>query len=310
MIHDFHFLRPAWFFALLPLAYLFWRLWRQRTLSQAWSAVCDPHLLEHLLCRRGESRRHVAVLYLFLSSVFAILALTGPTWSRLPVPVWSVQQPVVVVLDVSDSMMVNDVSPNRLTRAKFVLHDLFSDTHTGQFGLVAFTGQPFVVSPLTEDGKTIDTLLQALTPDIMPVSGQDLSSALEQGAALVRQAGFQQGKLLVLTATPPDARANSTAKKLAGQLIDTSVMPIMADQTMSLMFQPLAKAGHGMVLPYPDTNSELTRWLQSSTHRQAFTRSEQNDVPVWRDEGRWFLIPALLFLLPVFRRGWLLRMAS
>jgi len=307
---DFHFLRPYWLIALLPLIGLFWRLWRQRALSQAWSAVCDAHLLAHLLRGQGESRRHLAVLCLFLSALFAILALSGPVWSRLPVPTWDVKQPTVVLLDLSDSMMANDVTPNRLTRAKFVLHDLFSGTHAGQFGLVVFTSQPFVVSPLTEDGKTIDALLQTLSPEIMPVSGRELSTALEQGANLIRQAGFNQGKLLVLTATPPDAKADAMAKKLSGQSIDTSVMPIMADQSMAAMFQPLAKAGRGSVLPFPDNDNELVNWLQSSNNRPQLARSEQNDVPVWRDEGRWFLLPALLFLLPVFRRGWLLRMDS
>ncbi|MGQ3891597.1 vWA domain-containing protein [Legionella sp. CNM-4043-24] len=310
MMADFHFLRPFWLLALLPLSYLFWRVWQQRSFSQAWSAVCDPHLLKHLLRGHGESRRHLAVLCLFLSGLFAIIALSGPAWVRLPVPTWNVQQPTVVLLDLSDSMLVNDVSPNRLTRARFVLHDLFTGAHAGQFGLVVYTGQPFVVSPLTEDGKTIDALLQALSPDIMPVGGQDLSSALEQGADLIHQAGFQQGKLLVLSATPPDSRANNVAKKLAAKSIDTSVMPIMADQAAAPMFQPLAKAGHGTLLTYPDTNNELARWMQSNSHRQEFTRSEQNDVAVWRDDGRWFLIPALVFLLPVFRRGWLLRVAS
>lgn len=310
MMADFHFLRPGWLFCILLLSGLFWLVWRQRSLSQAWSAVCDAHLLAHLLRGHGETRRHLAVLCLFLSGLFVIFALSGPTWSRLPVPTWQIQQPAVVILDLSDSMMAEDLTPNRLTRAKFVLHDLFTGANAGQFGLVVFTGQPFVVSPLTEDGKTIDALLQTLSPDIMPLDGQDLSAALEQGAELIRQAGFNHGKLLVLTATAADAKANAVARKLAKQSIDTSVMPVLADNETAPIFQPLAKAGQGSVLRFSDGAEQVSRWLQSSGSARQFTRMEQNDVPTWRDEGRWFLLPALLFLLPVFRRGWLLRMDS
>ncbi|KTC70246.1 hypothetical protein Lbir_1829 [Legionella birminghamensis] len=304
---DFHLLRPLWLFAFLPLIALFWRLWKQKAPFQAWAAICDPHLLSHLMKNQHAGKRHNSLLLLAGSFAFIIIALAGPVWKKLPVPAFKLLEPRVIVLDLSDAMLEDDLKPNRLMRAKFVLHDLFSRKETGQTGLVVYTGEPFVVSPLTEDAKTIDTLLDSLNPSIMPVSGQDLSAALQEAEQLIEQAGFSMGQILVLTATPPDAAALKTAGQLAGQGIDSSIMPILADSTLNPMFKPLAKAGNGILLNLNDEAASLTHWLNLAITSKQYTLSEQNEIPVWQDEGRWFLIPAMILLLPVFRRGWLQR---
>ena len=310
MIGDFHFLRPWCLLFLLPLVALLWSLWKKNPRLQSWNAVCDAHLLKHLTQSTGGSKRHGALLLLFVSGLLMCIGLAGPTWVRLPVPSYRVIQPRVLVLDMSDNMLERDVSPDRLTRAKFKLHDLFSRRDGGQFGLVVFTGEPFVVSPLTEDGNTIDSLLETLTPDIMPVGGQQLDKALKEAGSLISQAGFSTGQILVLTASPPDSAAIDMAAKLHSNGIDTSIMPIIADKTMSSVFKPLATAGHGMLLPFADTSNDLEQWLTATNDTRQLTRSELNDIPSWRDEGRWFILPALICLLPVFRRGWLQRIDS
>ncbi|MDP1604585.1 MAG: VWA domain-containing protein [Legionella sp.] len=310
MIDYFHFLRPWWFLCLIPLLFLITRLWRQNLHLHAWSAICDSHLLAPLIQNRSTTKRQSALVLFFISSLFMIISLAGPVWSRLPVPAYHQIQPRVLVLDMSDSMLVQDLTPDRLTRAKFKLHDLLSQKEGGQFGLVVYTGEPFVVSPLTDDSNTITSLFQTLTPDIMPVDGSQLDKALDQAAKLITQAGYTHGQLLVLTGTPPDSAAINAAKKFAGMRIFTSVMPIIADETLNKLFQPLAKAGGGALLPVSNTSQDLLNWLKISTNNQQFVRSQQDDMPLWRDEGRWFLWPALILLLPAFWRGWLQRVDS
>lgn len=304
MIAHYHFLRPWWLLAFLPWLLLMWQLWRKKTSSQAWSAVCDSHLLDHLL-KHTHTKRHYQMALLAVSSALMIISLAGPCWSRLPVPTWQAKDARVVVLDMSSSMMAGDLSPNRLSRALFKLQDLFKHRDAGLFALVVFTGEPFVVSPLTDDGNTIATLLQTLTPDIMPVDGLRLDSALTQAATLIANAGFASGQILVLTANPPDSPALTVAKELAAKHIDTSVLPMIADKELGSLYKPLATAGHGLLLPFSDTNEDLTQWLAASGKHAHYVRSQHDEFPIWRDEGRWFLLPALLLLLPVFRRGWL-----
>lgn len=209
----------------------------------------------------------------------------------------------------SDTMLTKDLSPDRLTRAKFKLHDLLAQKDVGQFALVVYTGEPFVVSPLTDDGQTIASLLSTLTPDIMPVTGQKLDSALIEASKLITQAGYQQGQILVLTANTPSAEAMETAKQLAGKGISSSIMPVKADTNLNPLYQRFANSGKGLLIPYSADSSDLEQWINASRNIKNFELNDEDDVPIWRDEGRWFLIPALLLLLPLFQRGWLQRVA-
>lgn len=310
MITAFHFLRPWWLLCFLPVLGLIGLLWQQKPLLQAWGAVCDSHLLAELMQTNGNSKRKMALSFLLGSALFLCISLAGPTWSRFPVPTYQHIQPRVIVLDMSEAMLATDLLPNRLTRARFKLHDLYTRKDIGQFGLVVYSGEPFVASPLTDDGKTIDELLSSLTPDIMPVEGQHLDTALKQALDLIHQAGFNQGQVLVLTAETPSVEAIATAKELATDHIQTSIMPVARDASSSGLFQQFANAGQGLVIPFSDTASDLDTWLSKTRSNQQFSINADNEIPQWRDQGRWFLIPALLLLSPVFRRGWLQRIST
>ena len=86
MISEIHFLRPLWFLALIPLLLLAWMLWRQNLTAFAWGEVCDHYLLPHLMSEKGQSKRKASLVLLFLSGLFMIISMAGPTWSRYPVP--------------------------------------------------------------------------------------------------------------------------------------------------------------------------------------------------------------------------------
>lgn len=308
MMADFHFLRPWWLLLILPLIAIAVLLWRRNPRLHAWGEVCDRHLLEHLIQSKGQGKRVVSVSFMVLSTFFMIISLSGPSWYQLPVATYKPVEPRVLVLDMSDNMMISDLTPNRLERAKFKLHDLLMHKEVGQFGLIVFTGEPFVVSPLTDDGQTISSLLSSLTPDVMPVGGQNLDMALSEAGKLINQAGYQHGQLLVLTADTPSSEAIATAKNMAQSGILSSIMPIRSEKDLNPLFQNFVTAGQGQLLKYSSDSSDLEQWLNYKSNKE-YALSQDDDVPLWRDEGRWFLIPSLLFLLPVFRRGWLQRVA-
>jgi Ca-activated chloride channel family protein len=320
MIQTFHFLRPWCLGLLIPHVLVFCQLARRNPPLKAWSAVCDAFLLTQLVHYSGQKNRYFLLSGLFISIACVIVSMAGPAWSKYPVPSYAQILPRVVVLDMSSAMLERDLAPDRLTRAKFKLHDLLGGANSkqfsrgsvaGQWGFVVFTSEPFVVSPLTEDTKTIDTLLENISPSIMPVTGYRLDLALEEAATVIHQAGLQQGQLLVLTAETPNAAAMEVATHLAQGGIITSVMPLRAkEEAHNALFKQLAVAGNGLLLPFTDNTSDLTPWLALQKGDQRFQFSAQDTIAVWRDEGRWFLIPALVFILPVFRRGWLQRVAS
>lgn len=306
----FHFLRPFWLLLILLLFILAAGLRHLRQQTMDWPAICDRPLLNYLLVDREQKQQRSSILFLFISAFFMIIALAGPTWERLPVPTYNTVQPRVILLSLADNMLDDDLKPNRLTRAKFIIHDLLVQQKSGQTGMIVYTSSAFVLAPLTEDGKTIDALLTAVQPDVVPVTGNDLAAALQQAQRLIRQAGFAGGQILVITASPPDDNAILTARKLASESIDTSVLPMIADQSLLPLFQPLAKTGAGETIAVNDAAQIIPAWLsRTSNSQQHYILNQQQLIPLWRDEGRWFLLPALLFLLPVFRRNGLQRFA-
>ena len=99
---QFHFLRPLWLLMLLPCFALILTFWRTRQRRGSWSKVIDPNLLPWLLPDDGQQRSERWPLLLLLGGwLIACLALAGPTWQKLPVPVSKNQQPLVVAVDLS-----------------------------------------------------------------------------------------------------------------------------------------------------------------------------------------------------------------
>ncbi|MDF1683703.1 MAG: VWA domain-containing protein [Legionellaceae bacterium] len=308
MTYQLHFLRPAWLIAIIPLVMLGMFMLLQKSSSRAWQTACDAHLLPHLLETHGQGPRHRALFYLLGAILCMILSLAGPSGKKLPVPVYEYLHPRVLLLDVSRENLASDLKPNRLTRAKFKLHDLFQHQDKGQFGLIAYTEEPFVVSPITHDAQTIDALIDPISPDIMPVDGNNLERALQNAAQLIQQTGAGRGDVLVLTGTVPSQTAIKTAKKLAAQHIYTSILPLTTANIKSTPFEKFAHAGHGLNIPFKNTTADLKSWLNYNPFEHSLKAKDNESMPVWRDDGRWLIIPVLLLLLIAFRRDWPLRL--
>ncbi len=158
----FHFLRPEWLWGLLPLVGLLVLLAKRGANAHVWESVCDAHLIPHVLVGTTGAKSRSPIILLGLSWTLGLVALAGPVWSQLPQPVFRAESALVIVLDVSRSMDAQDVAPSRLTRAKHKILDILQARQEGQTALVIFAGESFVVSPLTDDARTMKTLVQLL----------------------------------------------------------------------------------------------------------------------------------------------------
>ena len=124
MIEQFHFLRPAWLLALVPLAWLIWYGLHRKHRSRSWQSVVDAQLLPHLLKGRETFKSKSLLVLLSICGVLSILALAGPAWERLPRPAFNQQSALVIALDLSRSMDAGDVKPSRLARARHKVADI------------------------------------------------------------------------------------------------------------------------------------------------------------------------------------------
>ncbi len=323
----FKFLRPAWFWALLPVAGLVVALLLRRQRGASWSRVCDAHLLPHLLTD-VERKRTIWPLFLLVPAWFAaVVALAGPVWQQLPQPVFESEEARVFVLDLSRSMDATDLSPSRLARAKFKLLDLLKRSGEGQTGLVVFAGDAFVVSPLTQDANTIAAMVPALQTTIMPVQGSRADLALRKADALFEQGQAPEGEI-ILIADGVNAVAIDVAREIADRGRRVSVLALGTTQGAPIPVQVggfLKDRNGGIVIPKLDlallsevaaagdglftmmrsddsdvelltTQHEVTDWSDGEQHAELKTES-------WREEGPWLLLAILPFALLAFRRG-------
>lgn len=323
----FHFLRPWWL--LLVLAWLPLLLWRLRMARRGGSLerLADADLLSHLLVQTDRSRRWFW-LPGCLAGALATLAMAGPTWQRLPQPLYSDGAAQVVVVSLSQRMLARDVEPNRMQRIRFKVHDLLHANAGGRNGLVAYAGAAFTVAPLTTDAHALDDLLDALAPNVMPAPGDVPAKGIERGIKLLQHTGVHGGSLVLVT-DKANAAAVAVARRAHEQGIRVSVLGVgttkgtpvplthgnfLTDADGGIVMakrddaslRAVANAGGGIYVPMRHDHADikaLTGEL-SASHRAESPASDKSDQ--WRDMGPWLLLPLLLLAALSFRRGWLL----
>ena len=115
-------------------------------------------------------------LLFFLDSFFA---LAGPRWGSHYQEVSQKGVDIMILVDVSPSMLVEDVDPSRLERARREIMDFLRVVQGDRVGLVAFSGAAFIQCPLTLDYSALEMFLTMLEPDLLPVPGTDIGAAIE-----------------------------------------------------------------------------------------------------------------------------------
>ena len=231
-------MRPLWLLALLPMAWLVWRMINPPFLRSNWNNVCDPHLLPHILHQPKYSTARFAPWLIALPGSLLILAIAGPVWQQRPQPIFNTQSALVLLLDLSRSMDATDLKPNRLTHAKRKVFDILHKHQEGQISFLVFAGKPFVVTPLTHDTATISSQLSSLDTTLMPAQGSHPHLAVEKAADLLRQGGIAHGNILLVT--DEWRGSEQIARKIALQGHTLSILGVGTTQGASI---PLPDGG-------------------------------------------------------------------
>jgi Ca-activated chloride channel family protein len=329
MAEGFQLLRPWWLLALLPLLVLGGLLLRSDRDGSRWRGVVDADLLPHLLERRdrslaGWARPHWPWLP---ALALAVVALSGPTWQKLPQPTFARGDGLVIVLDLSLSMYAEDVAPSRIVRARHEISDILALRRDAPTGLVVYAGTAHAVTPLTDDTRNIDNLLAALEPGIMPTPGSDLAAALRLASELFERAGMERGSILVITDEVIDTDATADAfdarfpvsllgigtatgapipLAFAGRggarLTDAAGVPVMARVDADRLGLVASRGGGRFRMAEPST-ADTTSLLADSLRPALDARPLASTFDTWLDQGAWLLPLLLPFALAAFRRG-------
>jgi len=322
---EFHFLRPMWLWALLPLAAAALLLWRRRLASGAWRKAVDPTLLPWLVESSWRQTGRTLLASVFVAWALALLALAGPSWQQQPQPVTRSGDALIIILDLTLSMYAEDIAPSRIVRARLKIEDILAERGDGQTALVVYAADSHVVVPLTDDVRTIANLLGPLEPRIMPLFGNRPDRAVSQAKQLFLDAGVDRGRILLMTAGVHDPAALLAAVDARFPLSvlgvgteDGAPIPLKrlnrdgdlrADGQVVITrldeaaLSAIARNAGGRYARFTADSSDLERLFTAWDAAVIEASDREGELELWIDAGPWLVLLLLPLALFAFRRG-------
>jgi Ca-activated chloride channel family protein len=207
-----------------------------------------------LLARTARARGGWAPAALGLVALLAMLGLAGPRYGRKAVTTQTRALSLVFAVDISRSMLAEDVAPNRLQRSVREARRLIQDLEGDRLGLIAFAGQSYILAPLTVDGGAIQMYLDALDPDMASAGGSNLRAVLSQGSELLSATTDAADRVLVVFT---DGEAHDTLPEIVSQaeaLKDAGIRLIMVAEGGAMPTR----------IPIRDSAGTLTEYKQDA----------------------------------------------
>jgi len=166
------------FLWVIPVMVVFY-VYAFRKRDKMLALFCGKELVGELVPDFKKGRRLIKALLIMLGIMLGIFALTRPQWGFHWEEIKRVGVDVMVAIDVSESMLAEDVKPNRLERAKREVIDLIEMLEGDRIGLIAFAGTSFVQCPLTLDYGACKMFLDYIDTDLIPVPGTAIAEVIK-----------------------------------------------------------------------------------------------------------------------------------
>lgn len=285
----------------------------------------DPELLAHLMPDASKSRPVWKFCLLMVALVLLIVAAARPQFGQKEKTIKRQGIEVMVALDISNSMLAEDVAPNRLDRAKQMLSKMMDNMVDDKVGLVVFAGEAFTQLPITCDYVSAKMFLNTTSPALIQSQGTAIGAALRTAIASFGTAESEAGRAIVLITDGENHEddAVAMAKQAYERGIQVFVIGIgkpegspipmvgsndyMKDRNGQVvvsrlneeMCQQIAAAGHGVYVRCDNTNTAM-RALQNELNELATAELETTVYADYNEQYQSFVLVALLFLVIEF----------
>lgn len=339
ILNQLHFLRPWWFLALLPMLLLLYLGWQKQHQNGAWNQIIAAKFQKLLLGnneQQGPSLNQKMILALLAFVwILMIFALSGPWLKAIEIPAKKSHQGNVIVLDLSLSMMADDIQPERLQRIKYLLTDLLKQHPEYATGMVAYAGSAHTISPISEDNATLLNLLPSLDPLLMPSYGSDPLSALQLAAELLMGNQVTQGHIIWITDDLENDQIQPISEWLAKHDYSISLMTVgtqaggvvqipnyglLKDDSGQLVHPTLPLGNFKQLMQTANQQGVIFNWTQFNAAKQqidsllppfdtgATNHAQQQDKSVQHplDVGIFLLFLIIPLAALFYRRGILL----
>jgi Ca-activated chloride channel family protein len=309
----FHFLRPWWLLALIPMLLTLRLLWTANNPMGKWRKIIAPELLKAMLVKSGRSNWFNPISVGMVVVILGVVALAGPTWKQQPSPFAEDVAALVIALDVSSSMEQQDVQPSRIERARQKVQDLLLLRVGSRVGLVVYAGSAHSVIPLTNDPDVVNNFLAAIEPGMMPLKGKFPEKSLPIVDKMLGDSPVPGTLLMIGDGISPQTRSDfeqyfSTHQH---QLLILGIGSETSDGGADDGFIPLERAA---LEKLADDNSGYYQTLTLDTGDVSRLNRRVNSHLVivedgsrpWVDSGYYLIYLMALIMLLWFRRGWTL----
>ncbi len=322
----FRFESPQYLYLLLVLVALaaihYYIIYRKK---QQVKRFGDPELTRQLFLGVSRWRPEVKFWITMLALASFIVALARPQFGTRLDTRERMGIEAIIALDVSNSMLAEDVKPNRLEKAKMMVSNMVDGMRDDKIGLIVFAGQAFVQLPITSDYVSAKMFLETISPAMMSVQGTDIAEAINLSMrSFTQQEDVSRAIFVITDGEDNEARGVEAAKQAAAKGVRVYVLGIgnpggapipipgtgqyiiddegntVVSRLSEEMCREIATAGGGSYI-YVDNSSSAQKKLSEQVDRLAKAKMESQIYSEYDEQFQGFvLIGILLLLLDVF----------
>ncbi len=318
----FRFANPTYLYLLLLLVvfaalhYMGYYL-RKRNIS----AYGEPGLVSRLIRDYSVARIEVKFWLLQLALAFFILALARPQNGTKEAERDRYGIEAIVALDISNSMLAQDVHPNRLDKSKRLITNMMRQMTDDQIGMVIFAGSAFTQVPITSDFATAQMYLDQITPDLIELQGTDIARAIELSQkSFTGREGISRAIFVITDGEDNEGGAVEAAKAAAKAGIHVFVLGIGSPDGAKIpipgtsqyiidnegntvitklnepMCREIAKAGEGAYI-YVDNSSSAQEALDKYLDQLSKSRLDTSKYAEYNEKYQLFLLIGVILLI-------------
>ncbi|WP_282070896.1 VWA domain-containing protein [Polaribacter atrinae] len=294
--------------------------WKKRTQKK----FADLNLLQNLAPNTSTFKSVLKLVFLLLGITFLVIALVNPKMGTKLQTVKREGVDIVFALDVSKSMLAEDIAPNRLEKAKQIISKTIEKLGSDRVGIIIYAGNAYPLLPITTDHAAANMFLQNANPDMVSSQGTDINGALELAKTYYNN-DEQTNRFLIIISDGEDHQEET--KQVAQTLTEEGVkiytigvglengspIPMRVNGTMigykkdnkgetvitkrmPDVLQGIADAANGIYIDGNVTDKPVTviADIIANAEKSEFETKQFSD---YKDQFQWFVAIGLLFLL-------------
>ena len=303
------------------IAYIIYTKHKRRQLIE----FGDQELVAQLMPDASKGRPIWKFSLLLLAWVLLIVAGSRPQYGQQEKTIKRQGIEVMVALDISNSMLAEDVAPNRLDRAKQILSKMIDNMVDDKVGLVVFAGEAFTQLPITCDYVSAKMFLNTITPNLISTQGTAIGAALQTAVTSFGATESEAGRAIILITDGENHEDDAIAVAKQAQELGIQIFvvgigkpegspipkpgsndyfkdrsgQVVVSRLNEEMCQQIAAAGKGIYVRCDNTNTAM-RALQQELDRMATAELESTVYADYNEQYQSFVLIALLLIVIEF----------